>query len=538
MVRRARIPRIESPSVPNSQKETHVSDQEKWTQKSLKEMADKSGKQQHEYLAHGGDQVVLQVRETREGRPEGIREKSVIKVTQRFVSEGIVKEVLRSARPEELEKLDPRMKERAEKGLAEEAEEQKKALAAGETYDANEDLRQEVERAKEYERTLRKYFPPENVLRSRVYLRKVPISKGAAQEVLNRYGYGALEVAEDMEVPTMIRIQSRIPEEVERLANDISSVSFSYMEGIIDMMPGEQDQLDRMGFDETTEIDLGFAQNILDRGTIALLTEAEQDQELKSVMQDFVERTMKLANEGGEMIDIAGGGNVKFFRDGENEWQYLIIDPDAHRDWNKLKHNLEALLQETNEEALEKMRVDDQGTEEEVKKKRKEHREQMYKRYDTTLNGVNFARTMNILAKALGMSERIQILDEVGSARSKYEVLVEVHNYNQKTFRGKTRRMKRVMKEGGRERYGSTESETFVPESETMVRGRPAEIVANMDDGNNETMDPAKWVIEGEIDEDAVTEEVVTTPREAGLLSGEDLEDEIETDENETIWNF
>jgi hypothetical protein len=59
-----------------------------------------------------------------------------------------------------------------------------------------------------------------------------------------------------------------------------------------------------------------------------------------------------------------------------------------------------------------------------------------------------------------------------------------------------------------------------------------------MDDGNNETMDPAKWVIEGEIDEDAVTEEVVTTPREAGLLSGEDLEDEIETDENETIWNF
>jgi hypothetical protein len=371
-----------------------------------------------------------------------------------------------------------------------------------------------------------------------VYLRKVPISKGAAQEVLNRYGYGALEVAEDMEVPTMVRIQSRIPEEVDRLANDISSVSFSYMEGITDMMPEEQDQIDRMGFDHSTEIDWELARNILDQGTVALLQEAEHDQELKSVMQDFVERAMKLANEGGEMMDIAGGGNVKFYRDGDDKWQYLIIDPDAHRDWNKLKRNLEALLQETNEEALRKIRIDDEGTEEEVKKKRKEHREAMYKRYDTTLNGVNFARTMNILAKALGMSERIQILDEVGAARSKYEVLMEVHNYNQQTFRGKHRRMKRFSKEGGRERYGSTESETFVPEGETIVRGRPVEIVANLDDGSNETMDPAKWVIEGEIDEDAVTEEVIATPREAGFMSGEDPLDEIDTEENQTLWNY
>lgn len=492
---------------------SHMSDEERWTRQSIKEMADQSGEQTHEYLAHGGDQVVLQVRETRDGREKGIREKSVIKLTQRYIRNGILAEAMRAASSEQLAQLRPITRERLEKTL--------ESYLDQETGEASkEELKKELARAREYERTVKKYFKKDKVLRSVALVRNVPVSEGAVSAVLQRYGGESIDPQKDIEVPTLVRVQSRIPEVVDNTPDELGSLGFRYMERYQNILPDEVDRMNAMGF-SAEEVDQEFIRPFFQEGTMHLLERAQEDAELRSVMQDFVHRAIRLANEGGEMMDIAGSGNVKFYQTEDGGWDYLIIDADAHQDWAGMKERLSDRMKETPEQVEKAWKFDLQPVTEEEKEEldeegilalervkyreaRKEQKARLEARLRSTLNGVNYARSMNMLAKMLDLPDRVDIAELEGAERTLSGVLAEVHRYNDTEFRGTRLNIPR--------NAGASNADiTLLPFDATMGDpGNEKMTVEAAVDLKDETMDG--WIIDGDIDEDADTDEVEIQP--------------------------
>lgn len=471
-----------------------MSDAERVTRKSMKELAKESGEQSHEFLGSGGDQVVLEVRATESGKETSDLEKqTVIKLTQHFIKRGVLAEAVKGAEAEKVATLQPWKRRELNRTIGSLIDQKTGELSL-------EELETELDRSQKYEQTLRSHFPKDKLLKAITTIKKVPVSRGAVSEIVKAGAGEALDPQRGMEVPTLVRIQKRIPDVVSRAPDATSSIGFSYMERFADITEDELQKINDMAFLATSEVDLKTVEPFLKMGTLRLLEQAENDEGLRKVMQDFVHRAIEMANEGNEMIDIAGTGNVKFYKDDSGEWDYMVIDPDAHQDWKGLKEGLTKALGETISEARESGGVN-------------------RIRPGAALNGLNYARTMNILAKILRIPDRIQLVDFSEAKRPLDSVLTEVHRYAERAFPGERYAFPR-------EDSDTENRQTFFAMDSVLDPGS-RDLVIEMQAGDQgQTLD--QLVIGGDVDEDQTTDKVDVV----------DPFSPLEEDTSETIIDF
>lgn len=118
-----------------------------------------------------------------------------------------------------------------------------------------------------------------------------------------------------------------------------------------------------------------------------LLDGAENDENLKESLKDFVEKCIWYTEETDEILDLAGSDNVIFTKK-DNKWTYRLVDA-LYPLGKSVKKAKSALL---------KISVGNELTKE----------DKIY-----LLNTVNYVRLINGLADLLGIHKRINIVPEV-----------------------------------------------------------------------------------------------------------------------------
>ncbi|CAN5746788.1 hypothetical protein BH11PAT2_BH11PAT2_01190 [soil metagenome] len=252
------------------------------------------------------------------------------------------------------------------------------------------ELEKEIEDKNAQIRQYREYFGTEHTLSERRYLMQVPISTEIAQEIFADDWKGR-KVPEEInsinEVWTAAVIQKKSPEvsNPEHLG--------LYFGGFIEerkIQPSssEYDALNDafLGTRSITPEDLEHffkTQDNPETHALAdLVAKAEVDHRLKETAEDFIRKAIHFANETGNILALANVDNVILFPKGD-EWNYLLIDAIPIYNDPIYKLAKEAKVRSQNGEEL---------TEEN-------------QRFIT--RALNFVRTMNGLAAALGMEERL-----------------------------------------------------------------------------------------------------------------------------------
>jgi hypothetical protein len=127
---------------------------------------------------------------------------------------------------------------------------------------------------------------------------------------------------------------------------------------------------------------------------------ADQDQKFKQVLGQYVRQAMAYSVETGEIIDMAGGGNVLLIKNPDGEWQPFLMDAlsPPELNFNLLKQS--ALLIK-------------HGQELDIHAKA------------NTLNVINYVRFANALAMLAGLPDRLNVpgMTEI-SGEAWYENLV------------------------------------------------------------------------------------------------------------------
>ena len=79
--------------------------------------------------------------------------------------------------------------------------------------------------------------------------------------------------------------------------------------------------------EETSDYDGSLFFETIPESTRNILERSKDDKDLEQALKDFTIRAVKMANETGHILDIAGEGNVRFFMNEQGDWDYLM--PDA-----------------------------------------------------------------------------------------------------------------------------------------------------------------------------------------------------------------
>ncbi len=238
---------------------------------------------------------------------------------------------------------------------------------------------------------IEEFFGREHMARQRVSTMNLPIPAHILRDLYNE---DLLPSGQDsVTLPVVVRIQEAIDLRERETLLDLTS---SYAEEKLSDDPGElelysqgSDQwvLNRespKNFDRKT-----FSSCLQSPSLEKVIVLAETDAQFRETLSDFVSRAIEYSQNTYEFLDLAGKNNVVFMKSGES-WQHLLIDaayPGA--DTGMLLRGQQALYSYiTGQIALSE--------------------EDVYALY----NVLNYTRTINALADALGMSERIHLLHE------------------------------------------------------------------------------------------------------------------------------
>jgi hypothetical protein len=116
----------------------------------------------------------------------------------------------------------------------------------------------------------------------------------------------------------------------------------------------------------------------------SVLTKMKEDKGLKQALGHYVKRAMEYSVKTGEIIDMAGGGNVIFIRDEDHEWQPFLMDALSPPDLNfKLLKQMMLLLKHGEDSSI-------------------------HAKADT-LNVINYVRFANALAMLANIPERLNV---------------------------------------------------------------------------------------------------------------------------------
>lgn len=239
-----------------------------------------------------------------------------------------------------------------------------------------------------YERLV-SIFGREHLLAERVTKMRLPVTQALVEDVL---GESAPNLPDSgVNFPFVVRIQELVPQYIldtgldmrsgyaEKHIND-SLEKESYARGSLRWLSDEPDDTP---FDPELFLEC--------QGSTALanlINVAKTEPALKLVIVDFLEKAMEYTRVTGLILDLAGENNVVFFQDAETkEWDYRLIDasfPDRTK--GQIGIATGALENYIDREKLTEIE------------------------YMALYNALNYTRTVNGLADAMGMSERINLL--------------------------------------------------------------------------------------------------------------------------------
>ena len=226
--------------------------------------------------------------------------------------------------------------------------------------DMRQDIQGELREKDDQSRQLRTYFGSEHTLSERRYLMKVPVTPDTLTEIFKGdwKGRTSSSYASDIDQAwTAVVVQQRAEG-----VDDPTHLSLNF-EGFL-----EEDKYD-------------------DTAIKAILAQAEQDPALKDSLKEFISKAVSYAEETGNILAMAGKDNVIFYKK-DDVWNYMLVDA----------------LPIHNEPVFK--------TAQEISKKIMNHEKITPHQQTLLMKALNFSRTINNIAEALGMSERLQIQEK------------------------------------------------------------------------------------------------------------------------------
>jgi len=252
------------------------------------------------------------------------------------------------------------------------------------------DMREELKKDGELRGKLFSYFGREHVLPQKRFLMKVPVTKTILDETERKFKgeFYSESVKKDVdEAWTIVTIQRKL----ELLSDQYVSASTGVVE-VSAIKHGLWKDKEYMkeyhavsdalvsGQDENISVeDIAFV--IKAPGLLSVVQQAEKDPEFKTMLQDFVEKAIAFAEDTGEMLDIAGRDNVVFLKE-QGAWSYKLLDPTYPFADGVLTKAREVYG--------------------------KPHRSN--KEWNILLQGLNFVRGLNAMAKISGSKKRLAFL--------------------------------------------------------------------------------------------------------------------------------
>lgn len=304
------------------------------------------------FLARGGDHLVYEV----EGHPETVIKASTFKIKDILI-------------------------ENAERGLPLDSI----------TEETRELIEKEVAEKNAQIRMYREYFGIEHTLPERRLLMRVPISQKIIEEIFKddwKDRSMPKGVGEVSEVWSAVVIQEKAPQISDPNHRGLYFGGF-VEEREVQPDPSEYEQLNAvfLGRGSITQADLELffrTQDNPDTHALAdLISSTSADANLRTTVEDFVRRSVSFAKETGHIMALAGEDNVILYPTAEGGWNYLLVDAIP-------LYNDPILTS-----AMEARELHNAGGQLSSKDKA----------YIT--RALNFVRTINGLAAALQMEERL-----------------------------------------------------------------------------------------------------------------------------------
>lgn len=237
----------------------------------------------------------------------------------------------------------------------------------------------------------RKYFGAKHTLAERRYLMQVPVSTEMLQEIFKNDWEGRavpLGVASIRNAWSEVVVQKRARQIedpnhaglyfggfLEERRRDLSPSEYEHFNGVFE----KGDTIQPVDLEEFFRL-----QDNPDTHALRdLVQRAEQDKKLKEVTIDFLQTTIRFANETGNILALAGTDNVILYQE-NGKWDYLLIDS----------------VPLSNDPILTAART--------ARERVENHKSLNQKEEGYIMRARNFVRTINGLATALGVGERIR----------------------------------------------------------------------------------------------------------------------------------
>ncbi len=226
---------------------------------------------------------------------------------------------------------------------------------------------------------LREYFGKDHVPNQRKYIAKVPVTPTILQDMLgDDHGVNIPDLFAVISIQKKVDgLQDRHETLVSGYAEDHAVSANSYDKAYRSLVLDNGEDIDRDTF-------LAVQPS---RALRQILERASEDELLRAQLVDFVSRAIAYSNETGEVLDLAGSDNVAFLTHGDEVWTYQLIDA-LYPSGNVTIARLEETLREI---------TDDSFTEEKI---------------NIVLNGLNYVRTINGVARLLGLDKKIRLTSE------------------------------------------------------------------------------------------------------------------------------
>ncbi len=333
-----------------------------------------------EFVGHGGDQVVFKIKQ--QGNRKGKFRSIVAKASMFHIRQGLESWVREQVKIAPSEASQDAVQTRSV--MAEEQKGKDRIM-----------MERELEREKSFYHQVRKFFPQKAILDGKARIQTVPIGPKVAAEILEDLGHEGTSSGQTHDIETIVRYQDILPEHAELGKDGASSFGMRYVERM-NIPFAEYVRFNQQTLLATDAIDTKLFFRSLHGQTRELLMEARTDDDLKKVLQDLVERIVDFTNTSGEMLDIAGQGNIRVYKDLEGQWKYLLVDVYAGIDWSNAVEAAQGLPYLHS--SLPRGIISD------------------------LTNGVNYTRTVNGMAGILGVKKKIHLFDE----RSTYESTIRM----------------------------------------------------------------------------------------------------------------
>lgn len=255
-------------------------------------------------------------------------------------------------------------------------------------------------------RKLREYFGNEHVLRERRFIQSVPVSREMTEEIFSKKNFfnrPKPNITEDViEVPTIVIVQEKI---VLGEKTDSISVNYgSFAERNTQVDPEEYQRINQafVGNEDIQHEQIQAAiemQNSYGQGNLDYIVAlARSDSKIKECLVRFVKDAIRYSNETGNFLALAGKDNV-VLQESDGNWDYLLLDalPISNMPGYEILRN-----------CLMRFMSGEQVKDEEL---------------NLSAKVLNYVRFINILAKSLGMNERLSPL--VGTNQLDYRVFLK-----------------------------------------------------------------------------------------------------------------